>query len=796
MYNVLVNKALKLINWRYFPYLLIIVLPLIVFRQALWGNAVFALGDFSGSDLLELHLPFKYILHDAYTHGSFPLWSPYLSNGFPILAEGQSGPLYPPHILLAFLPPVVGLNYSIILSFIIAGCGAYTFARKLPTMQKTGAVAFAVIFMFSSFFIARIKHINMIAVAAYLPWCLWCIKNYFTKFELKWFVYLGLCWGMQILAGHPQMFYFASIMCLWYAAGELAWQYLSLKVKSNNIPFTLITLKMITGLITSGVLALGCAAAQIIPTLELTKLSSRQDFSYEVATAYPLRPKFLATLFAPFFLGNPATGSYRGNIQTDGIWWENVVYIGLLPLLIFLIMLFFQIKKLRLFGKMLKSKQGEEVNRFTYYYWFFILSAFLFYVLSTGSYTFLFSVLYYNLPAMNLFRFPTRFNLMTILALSLTTAWGVQKVLFRLESSRVYSSIKKKASSDYVFSWPFSYRVSSVLLIGVIVLDLSVFADQYISYYPVNQYLENPSTVKEIKKDPYLFRIYPMTQYSQNPFGVMGWKKGESAIRSLQKAIPGNFSAVYSMFSFTDRGWFEGGLGLKERAYLENFIIKNNLPAQQLSTIFGLWNVKYILGFAELPPPQFTPSGSYDLDASFGVPLKVYKNESAMPRAFFVQDIQKINGSQPILQKLLDPNQSPEEWAYSETEGKEIKEEAAQSRFSSDDFKSGHSVSIINYQATEVSMRTKTADDAILVFSDTFYPGWKAFIDGKEKPIIKVNIIMRAVKVPRGEHNIIWSYQPIAFYAGFGISFATLITVLSYILIGQRERGEPKRGER
>ncbi len=778
-------RLFGIVHSRYFPYILLIFLPLVLFRPVVLGQNVFALGDFSGSDLLELHLPFKSILHEAYTHGQFPLWSPYLSNGFPVLAEGQSGPLYPPHILLAFLSPVLSLNYSILISFMIAGCGMYTFARTLPLMGKRGALASAIIFMFGSFFVARLKHINMIAVAAYLPWCFWLLRRYFTDFNLSRFVWLGIVWGLQVLAGHPHMFYFSVIMCLWLISGELFLLYMQSRKKVASTSLTLALLKTIIGVGISGVVAIGLAAAQLLPTYELTALSSRQDFSYEVATAYPLRPHFLATLFAPFFLGNPATGSYRGDIQLDGIWWENVLYIGLLPLVLVVVLLFFRIRN---------RKTGEFL--FNYYFRFYVLSAVLFFILSMGSYSFLFSVLYYNIPGMTLFRFPTRFNLLTLLSLSVLAGWAIERLFQRLERSRIQGNLRKEDSSDYVFSWPFSPTVTTILILGVILLDLSVFADQYIGYYPVGKYLAVPESVKELqKKDSYLYRIYPMTQYMQNPFGALGWKKGEKAIFSLQKAIPGNFAALYHMYSFTDRGWFEGGLGLKERAFLENFLTKNNLPGSYLSRILGLWNVKYIYSFSDFPSPNFLLSQSYTLDSSFGVPLQVYKNEFVQPRAFFVSDIRKRAQPDAVLTELLDPAIAPEKYAYSETIGRsDEKEASSSSNFDRVSFNKAHSVSIVDYQSTMVSMKTESRSEAYLVFSDTYYPGWKAYIDGKENPILKVNLVMRAVKVPPGSHTVIWAYEPIAFYVGSGISFATLVTLLTYFILRQIKKGRADRG--
>ena len=134
----------------FLPVILIILLPLAFFNSAAIGRDLIILGDFTGSDLLDLHYPFKAVLSEAVRNFSLPLWTPDLAMGFPLFAEGQSGSLYPPNLLLAFLPPFLALNLSIILTFIIAGLGTYLYVRSLG-FTRFSAFTSAVIFMFSAF---------------------------------------------------------------------------------------------------------------------------------------------------------------------------------------------------------------------------------------------------------------------------------------------------------------------------------------------------------------------------------------------------------------------------------------------------------------------------------------------------------------------------------------------------------------------------------------------------------------------------------------------------------------------
>ncbi len=66
----------------------------------------------------------------------------------------------------------------------------------------------------------------------------------------------------------------------------------------------------------------------------------------------------------------------------------------------------------------------------------------------------------------------------------------------------------------------------------------------------------------------------------------------------------------------------------------------------------------------------------------------------------------------------------------------------------------------------EVHTRFTASAPGFLVLTDVFYPGWKAFLDGVETPILRANYAFRAVRVPQGAHSVVFRYEPLSFTLG------------------------------
>jgi hypothetical protein len=103
-------------------------------------------------------------------------------------------------------------------------------------------------------------------------------------------------------------------------------------------------------------------------------------------------------------------------------------------------------------------------------------------------------------------------------------------------------------------------------------------------------------------------------------------------------------------------------------------------------------------------------------------------------------------------------------------------------------------VEIISESNNGLGLQVKAAEDSLLVLSDTYYPGWKAFVDGKETKIYRADYTFRAIPLNAGTHRVEFVYDPMSFKLGAGV---TILGILGCIGMGlaarYRRRGVPPR---
>jgi len=91
---------------------------------------------------------------------------------------------------------------------------------------------------------------------------------------------------------------------------------------------------------------------------------------------------------------------------------------------------------------------------------------------------------------------------------------------------------------------------------------------------------------------------------------------------------------------------------------------------------------------------------------------------------------------------------------------------------------------IVSYEPERVVITADAAAPALLVLTDTHYPGWRARVDGTETEIIRANGLFRAVPVPAGRHEVVFSYEPVSLRRGAMVSALAALLLVGVPIVG------------
>lgn len=160
----------------------------------------------------------------------------------------------------------------------------------------------------------------------------------------------------------------------------------------------------------------------------------------------------------------------------------------------------------------------------------------------------------------------------------------------------------------------------------------------------------------------------------------------------------------------------------------------------------------------------------------------VYENKYVLPKAFFVYNALVIDEEEKLLEKLrfLEPEslvlleENPPEWSMIQN--------------SSFIEQTPDKIEIKAYTSHKLSLDVSVVRKGFLILSEVYYPGWKAFIDGKETKIYRANYILRALPLEPGNHKIELIYKPVSFKIGLYITTFSLLFIALIIIYRMKKR--------
>jgi len=103
---------------------------------------------------------------------------------------------------------------------------------------------------------------------------------------------------------------------------------------------------------------------------------------------------------------------------------------------------------------------------------------------------------------------------------------------------------------------------------------------------------------------------------------------------------------------------------------------------------------------------------------------------------------------------------------------------------SGDSYSGSGSIELVNYHPDRMTYSFSSTDKELAVFSEIYYDGWKAYVDGQEVPISRANYVLRAIEVPAGDHDIIFEFESETYNKSGVMANIGSVGILLFLLAG------------
>jgi len=191
----------------------------------------------------------------------------------------------------------------------------------------------------------------------------------------------------------------------------------------------------------------------------------------------------------------------------------------------------------------------------------------------------------------------------------------------------------------------------------------------------------------------------------------------------------------------------------RQRLLFHNLVLGFQRARSLDSPMLRLLNVRYLLTAWRIRHP--------DWELVYEGRMRIYRSRREMPRAFMVHRAEAVRSLEEAVQRLRSRKVDPEKVALVEVEPERVSQLGLV-----DDGRRG-AVRVVRYSHTVVELETNSSTRGLVVLCDVMYPGWRAYLDGRETAILRVDGIFRGAVVPAGRHRLAFRFEPSSLRRGW-----------------------------
>ena len=756
-----------------------------------------------GGDLVSFLYPTYRFAAATLRDGAWPLWNPFLYAGAPHVADIQAGFLYPPNLLLFLLWPQ--FPYSALQGLSIghvwfAGAGMYLLLARGLRVRRVAALAGGLAFMFSDPFIVHFGNLNFNAVASWLPWVFWAylagleggnangkwqMANgkwqmasalrfaicdlQFAVCNLRFAALSGVLLAIATLAGHIQATLFIvlalviySILWLWLHRDNYLLVYLSTRL------LVYLSTRLLVYLSTCLLVAFLLSAPVLLPALQLTGYTARAAWNYTQTTGYSLAPAQWIGWLIPGFFG-------RGPQFHWGAWPRvEAGYLGILPLI--------------LAGSAIALRRERRT-------WAWVGLAVTSFVLALGVYAIPHGWLTL-LPGFGQLRAPGRLLLVADFSLAALAALGLDAILgpladrARAAFEKVWRLTAYTTGAALALAAPLAYLAllltqdrdpAIVLRVSITLIAVVTFAGLLLASLlwltARRGEWARPQTLGWLAAGLILLDLASLAAYQD--LGDRDPSRGfdQSKIAAFLQAQPADPFRIDTrtgierewqpdtalLYSLEDVGGLVNPLALADTTrYWEGV-------GSRSSRLYDLLNVRYVIAKKDVTLDWDKFTLAFDGDPK----LNVYLNRRALPRAFIVGRAQAVTDHEAAWTAIHAPGFDPATTAVYE-----------------DDSPGGALATGARGEVTELRagpgwlrLHATASADALLVISQTWYPGWRVWVDGRlQGAPRRVDYAFQGVFLQPGAHQVELRFSPPTWQWGWVLAATAGVLALGLVV--------------
>lgn len=700
-------------------------------------------------DVITQIVPWRLFAIEQWQQGIVPLWNPYSFGGTIHAANYQSAVFFPLNILFAVLSSVSAWTLLVVLQPLLAGLSMLIYMKN-RTHHLLATLLTSYSFMFCGFLTTWMSYATLGYAFLFVPLGLYAIDMFAKRSSSIAGSALSLVVAMSLLAGHFQIALYSVIVLLWYAIST-CW-------KSKK------QIGLLICYISAGFLL---ASIQILISVQAFLGSDRID-SFIVDAGIPLR--YLITLFAPDFYGNPVTRN-----DWFGQYAEWATYSGVVPILLVGYLLLFNRRKVDkrwlIAGVVaLLLVIAGPVSKF--FYWLHIP------VLSTSVATRLVSVLSLSIAILagdsmvileddvNNSRF-TRVRLKHFLIASGVIVCTWVAIFSSLSGEYTTIALRNSAVSILLLALfvgiviGISFRrgvvIGMFLLVALTAGDMLRFANKWM---PMDEstYFYPPTDVSTFLQEHIS---------SERVFGNLG---GEFGVKNKIPLLEG-YDALYDR----EYGSFVSAASDGTPHSLERSIVKIDRQGKYVERLLDMMAVRYVVhkksDGRNVWTYPFWEYPSYELVHDDGY-YEVHERTEYLPRVYLVNSYRVIENFESAVKAVYADDFDPRAEVIVSTDI-EIPLNSALGKITNSHFSSN-----------EINITVDSPSSQIVVFSQIHAPGWNVYINDQIRPLIRANAKLSAVVVPEGTSEVRLRYEPLSFRVSLWLTGATLIALIATLVRG------------